>query len=202
MAMPRRLVRALIPSLVALSGCAPPPPPPGPPSGVAEEPPPPPKKTEADLMFPPPFTADQIRDATPVGRTYRFKLLASKDATVHVEMAFVEVTDEGCTVEERRFDAKDKPVGEPKRREATWKELEGHARYPKEGTIIKETDVVTPAGTFDAIVYTMTEIKNGRTWVTRAAFAKDLPGMPVKLEIDDNGITTDGMVLVAHQRPE
>lgn len=181
--------------------CGAPPPPTGPPSGVVAEPEPAQGPSEEDLLAPRPFTADEIREASPAGRTYRFKLDGEEAKGAHVEMEFVEADEDGCTMERRLYDAKGEIIGEAERKESTWEELMRLASYPKDATTIAKAKVVTPAGEFDGVVYTMTEIKNGRTLVTRASFATSLPGAPVKLEREKNGRLLEAMILESHRMP-
>lgn len=158
-----------------------------------------PKKTEAVAgeLAPAPFTAEQIRAATAVGRTYRFEVNLGGEIQ-EVEMRFVEVSDASCTIEQTYFDASGKPKSEPTRSEQTWQDLVGHAAYPKAGTRITERRVETPAGSWDALVYEVRETKQGKEWLTVAYFARDLPGAPVRHEVSVGGQPLSVMILKKH----
>ena len=153
----------------------------------------------ASSMAPAPFSAAMIRDATPAGSVYLFE---TTDATGNKRLQRIEFADvdaAGCAIVVRPMTADREPIDPPIRRRATWDELKSHASYPAARTKVTETQVVVPAGTFDAWLYTVTE-DNGRS-VTRAYFAKKLPGAPVKHEIERDGKLVSRSVLVEHRNP-
>lgn len=146
----------------------------------------------------PPFSADEIRGATRPFRTYVWRVEASgRPPEVH-RLRFVEVDDEGCRIERTLLDESGEARGEPSVRAATWEELVGHASYPREATTITDVEVEVPAGVFDAWRYQVIEEEGGVTRVTRAYFAKALPGAPVLHVVEEDGVEVSRMALLAH----
>jgi hypothetical protein len=142
----------------------------------------------------PPFTAEQIRDATRPGRSYEFKLEASgKPAVIH-RVTFVEVSAEHATAEAVDLDETGNVLGAPERGKSTWKELVGHAAYPRASTVISNEMVEVPAGQFACMLYTVVE---GPTR-TRTYFAKDLPGAPVLMIVEQAGQVVQTLTLLKH----
>lgn len=151
---------------------------------------------EAPALATPPFTAEQIRGATKVGRTYRFAMRQGEQALT-VTMRFTAVTAEGTTIERSVVDAGGKTLDQGQE-EATWSELVDHASYPVDATVITETTVEVPAGKFDAVLYTITAEQDGKAMVSRMYFAKSLPGAPVKAEITLGDQAMLSMELLEH----
>lgn len=143
-----------------------------------------------------PFTAEQIRDATPVGRAYRFAMRQGEQEA-QVTVRFVEVTPDQATIE-RTIVAASGKVLEQASETSTWQQIVGHAAYPADSTEITDATVEVPAGTFDAMLYTVTGEQDGKPVVSRMYFAKALPGAPVKTEITVGEQVIFSMVLVEH----
>ncbi|MEM9488627.1 MAG: hypothetical protein AAGC55_05755 [Myxococcota bacterium] len=156
---------------------------------------------DGDELAPRPFNAEQIRAATPAGRSYRFRV-ENQDGSVRLlQMTFMRVDERGATLQQAMYDADGKPAGQAQTSEVTWPELVGHANYPREATVISDARIETPAGAFDCMLYTVTEQVDGRTQVTRAYFARELPGAPVVMRIEVAGQPMISMTLVEH-RPQ
>jgi hypothetical protein len=151
---------------------------------------------EAPALAPPPFTAEQIRDATKVGRTYRFAMRQGEQ-TATVTMRFTAVSAERATIERSVTDASGNALDQGTD-EATWADLVDHASYPADATEITETTVEVPAGKFDALLYTVTADQDGKAFVSRMYFAKSLPGAPVKAEITVGDQSMLSMELLEH----
>lgn len=149
-------------------------------------------------LAPPPFTAEQIRDATKPGRTYVFQLELPEQAPVKRRIRFVAADDTGCTMETAVLDASGKPQGEPRRSEITWSALVAHAAYPKAATTIEDASIEVPAGMFETLRYTV--VDGGQTTV--AHFAKSLPGAPVSHRVEKDGELVSAMTLVEHREGE
>lgn len=152
-----------------------------------------------DGIAPPPFNAEQIRDATRRGRTYIFRLTQG-DEIFYRRIRFVEVSDSGCTTEGQMLTRERATMGPATTTRATWAELVIHARYPADATTIERgVTVVVPAGTFESTLYHVrTSDEEGRPTRTRAWFAEALPGAPVKLMIEVDGTILTTMQLVEH----
>ncbi len=149
-------------------------------------------------IAPPPFDAAQIRDATRPGRTYRFEIRAANEPELQREIVFETVTDAGARMKGTMFDADGAVLSRAPAREVTWAELVGHASYPVDETVITQTSIEVPAGTFDAVLYTVTSMKDGVSTVTRAWFATSLPGAPVRHEVETGGVVVQTMLLLKH----
>lgn len=147
----------------------------------------------------PPFTAEQIRNATLDGRTYRFRIEQPGQVPMIREMHFSNVTADGCTVEGQMYDEKGGVLGEPTVQQSTWEELRGHAAYPREATTIAEEPCSVPAGVFSCRVYTVRETKGEVVTVTRASFATALPGAPVHLTVTQGDTTATEWTLIEHR---
>jgi hypothetical protein len=153
----------------------------------------PPAPTEAAVVAPPvdpdakfapmPYTAAQLREGCPEGRTIVMIEEVADKLPVKRRMRFMVVDDERATIVSEELDERDKPVGDPKTQTATWEELRHHAAFPKEFTIVSEATAETPLGTFPCTRYVVTD---GDTRTT-ACFAKTLPGPPVELQIEKAG---------------
>jgi hypothetical protein len=152
-----------------------------------------------DASAPTPYTAEQIRDATKVGRTYEFVIEKPDAPPERLRMKFVAVTAQGTTVESVPLDGTGKPTGKVERGDSTWAELRDHAKYPKAGTTIEEATTITPAGTFTCKRYTVVEQKPAGEARTVACFASDLPGPPVELRKEMGGQLVMTMSLLRHE---
>jgi hypothetical protein len=127
---------------------------------------------------PTPFSADEIRDGCPPGRTVRMLVeQAGQDPVVRVTR-FVRVDAEGADQEVTTETLDGAPIGEPLRRRSTWLEFQGHASMPIATTTIGEATIDIPAGRFDCLVYTRTDGDSVSTFW----FAKVAPGMPLMFE--------------------
>lgn len=125
---------------------------------------------------PTPFTADEIRDGCPAGRTVRFRVDVPGEIPVQRVSRFVECDRAGATIERSLRALDGSPFAEPAVDRMTWRELQAHASFPAAGTTIEPERIVTAIGELDCLRYT---VRDGATeevfW-----FARDLPGMPVQ----------------------
>ncbi len=146
----------------------------------------------------PPFTAEEIRDATHAGRTYTWRLSAEGRVFVR-RLKFIEVSKDSATTEAVNLGPNGAAMSEPEVKTTTWPEFVKHAAWPKDGTVITEDRITVPAGAFDCLLYTITETRDGKPTVTRAWFAKDLPGAPVKMIVEVGGTLVTQLELLEHQ---
>jgi hypothetical protein len=186
-------------ALIALAGCGPKPPPAAPVTenlpeaaadGDAAQP------EGAPKLATPPFTAEQIRDATKVGRTYRF-VMHQGEQDLNVTVRFTAVTPEGSTIERSVVDAGGNTLDQGTE-QTTWEQLMDHAAFPADATVITETTVEVPAGKFDVLLYTITSEQDGNPVVSRMYFARSLPGAPIKAEVTVGDQPMFSMELVEH----
>lgn len=130
-----------------------------------------------------PFTADQIRDATAPGRTYTFRVELDGAPAVRRIIRFTAMTADGATVVTESADAEGRaPQADPPV-QMTWEQLRQHAEFPRFAVRITEERVEVPAGAYDCLVYTVTAAEEKVTF----AFAKTMPGPPVKMLIEKGG---------------
>lgn len=148
----------------------------------------------------PPFTAAQIRAATRVGRTYDFEVESAGQPPTGLRLRFVEVTSEHARLERSVVDAEGQAIAPTQSSTVSWDELVRHAAWPRDATTIEEAQVTVPAGTFpDAVLYTVRETEAGKEKVTRAWFARSLPGAPVVHVVVVDGVEVMKMRLVRYQ---
>ena len=124
-------------------------------------------------IFPAPFTAEQIRDATKNGRTYRYKVEVPNKSAKEYTVTFRNVDDNGAEVHQ----------GETTKRMG-WIALQQGAEFPKDKTTTHKEKLRTPAGKYECVVYEVTE-DDSETWTY--FFAKKLPGAPVFFFVERNG---------------
>lgn len=137
-------------------------------------------------FYPTPYSAEQIRDATKPGRTYRFKIETAGNPPGERLMTFTKVDAEGAEISTN---------GEPAKR-VTWEELRKHAEFPKPVVSTREERITLPAGTFDCVVY----VVQGEPGETRTFyFAKSLPGAPVFFFTIKDGKSVMTSTLVEHR---
>jgi hypothetical protein len=143
---------------------------------------------------PTPFTADEIRDGCPAGRTVRVLVEpAGGDASVRVTR-FVSVDSDGATEEFTRLTKDGQPIDGPETDRATWAELQGHASFPSDQTTIEPEVLQGALGRLDCLRYTVVDRSNVRTFW----FARSLPGMPVKVVVAEAGQTTMTVTMIAN----
>jgi hypothetical protein len=136
-------------------------------------------------VYPAPFTAEQIRDATKNGRTYRYKVEVPNKPTREYAITFRKVDEGGAEV----FNGTDTP------RRTGWLALQQHAEFPKDRVTTHDDKLKTPAGKFECIVYEV-EGDDGDVWTYY--FAKKLPGAPVFFYVERNGKRLRTTTLVEH----
>ena len=65
----------------------------------------------------------------------------------------------------------------------TWLDLQGHASFPADDTTIESETIETPLGELDCLRYTVRDGASEKIFW----FAKDLPGMPVRFVVRNDG---------------
>ena len=128
----------------------------------------------SDLNLPAPFTADEIRAATPDGHT--IDILSEEMGIVsRRRTTFAEGNADGVTIRTVALDAAGGEAGDSVVSRSTWVGLEAHAAFPAEATVRTHDSLDTPLGRLDCLRY---EVRRGDD-VMVFWFATDLPGMPV-----------------------
>lgn len=150
----------------------------------------PPPEPDADGWLPTPFTADQIREAMPVGAFRDFRNTVADGAVARSHFEVIEADAEGAllTYSERRTDGE--PTRAPQQGRESWDDLRLHARFPAADTRwLGEEEVEVPAGRFLARHYEVLKVEPGRpATVWDYWFAPKLPGPPVKFTVKQGGI--------------
>jgi len=136
-------------------------------------------------VYPAPFTAEQIRDATKNGRTYRYKVEIPDKPPKEYTVTFRNVDQSGAEVHSGS--------GQPKR--LGWLALQQQEEFPKDRVSIRDEKLKTPAGKFECIVYQVIG-QNDEIWTYY--FAKKLPGAPVFFYCERHGKRLRTTTLVEH----
>jgi hypothetical protein len=147
---------------------------------------------------PTPFTADDIRRGCPPGRVSRSRIEAPGRPTVERVNRFVECDDEGALIIRSVVDGDGRPVGDEDVNRTTWRDLQEHASFPVEQVEIVDDRLDSPLGRLDCLRYTVTDADGVSTFW----FAKDVAGMPVRVEIrDPAGQLVMTSTMVANELP-
>lgn len=150
-----------------------------------------------DGTLPRPFTAQQLHDALPAGASIVLVVAAAGQPPAERRLTFTEPTDTTTTVVAEVW-AGGQRVGEPERESVAWAELVEHAAFPAAATTRADTTVDGPLGHFDAWLYTVTEAgDDGVPTVSRYWFARALPGPPVLLTVERQGVEVMRLTQVA-----
>ena len=105
---------------------------------------------------------------------------------------FLEADAHGALQEQQRFTPDGAPLDEASADRVTWIGFQSHASFPEEQTTIGEERIELPAGAFECWRYT---VRDGAS-VSDFWFAKELPGMPVRMEQRDAGALVFRMVML------
>jgi hypothetical protein len=180
-------------TLVACGSKAPPEPalPKPPPAEAAPAP-----AAASEAIAPRPYTADQIRDAMPVGTDLRHRIAeAGKPAVVsHGTVVAADATT--CTFASKT-EAEDGSLIEDEGQHVfQWTELMEHATFPAAHTVQSEGSVDVPAGHFDTIRYVVTEDDGS---ISTYDFPKGVPGPPVSYTVVAGGQTVFSMTLLSRK---
>lgn len=132
---------------------------------------------------PTPFTAAEIREGCPRGRTMRLRVEPEGGEPYEREIRFAEVDADGAVQAVRRLDAEGGALGDPVTHRSSWLDLQAHASYPAAVTSIQPAALDLAFGTYDCLRYTVRDDDGEeRYW-----FARALPGMPVRYESRRDG---------------
>ena len=152
------------------------------------------ERTLEEGKAPTPYTEAQIRKACPSGRVSVFEIEAAGGYVVRKRYRFLDADEQGVTIEVTVEDTGEQPV---RKSRATWRELRAHASFPAESTEISERSVTTPAGTFDCLHYVVKTEEAGKSVVKTFDFARELPGMPIRMVAEFDGKQVQAMTLVS-----
>jgi hypothetical protein len=146
---------------------------------------------------PTPFTADEIREGCPAGRTIGL-LIEPGDGDPYLRLnRFVAVDEEGAdvTVESMAMDGE--PLDDPVEMRSKWIEFQEHASFPEAQTAIDSEVLETRMGALTCKRYTVTDGPTSDVYW----FAVDKPGMPVKVEtLAQDGVPYYRMTMINDHR--
>jgi hypothetical protein len=139
-------------------------------------------------LLPTPFTADEIRQGCPVGRTIRLRVEPATGTPYERVSRFVDCDADGATIESWVVGDDGEQIGLAADR-SSWLDLQRHAAFPVAGTTVTDESIELGFGRFACRVYS-------RDGGARFVFATALPGMPVRYEIPDGegGVAVTEMV--------
>jgi hypothetical protein len=128
-------------------------------------------------MSPTPFTADEIRRGCPPGRTVTIRVREGEGPALLDTSRFVSCDLEQAVVERTIRPEDSEPVSAPQTITARWTDLQAHASFEEDRTMVRREDVISEVGLFECLRYTVT--RDGG--VADFWFAVELPGMPIKV---------------------
>jgi hypothetical protein len=147
--------------------------------------------------LPTPFTAAEIRDGCPSGRTVRSLVIEAGAEPVVRVTRFVSCDAEGADREVWTEATDGRRLSEPIPGHSTWLEFQEHASMPADATTIDDETIDIPAGHYACLRYTRVE---GDT-VDTFWFAKAAPGMPLRFEERVNRELVFASTAVEDRRP-
>jgi hypothetical protein len=147
--------------------------------------------------LPTPFTADDIRDGSPVGKTIRLLIeVEGQEPIVRVNL-WIECDADGATVEKTRFSSAGDQLGPSETERSTWLELQTHASFRADVTTMERERIETPLGSLDCVRYTVVD----GTSVDTFWFWPSAPGMPVKYTSSEGGRVTSSVTMIERTLP-
>ena len=142
---------------------------------------------------PTPFTAAEIRAASPPGTLITQVIEASGEPPLTLVRQWTEVDDEGGTGVSYTIDA-DGARSEVRHSRSNWLDLQRHASMPVATTTVEEVVLDSPLGRLDCLRYTRVEDEGT---VSTFWFARAYPGMPVQTERSEKGTVVARTKIVA-----
>ena len=139
-------------------------------------------------LAPTPFSAAEIRAGCPEGRVSVVRTPDGLGAT-----RFAEGDEEGAWIEDTPLDESGQVAGPVERERSTWLELQEHAAFPAEHTTIDRVELLGPLAQRRCLRYT---VRRGEATLV-FWFAVDLPGMPIRVERSEGGVTRTTLEVVS-----
>ena len=121
---------------------------------------------------PTPFTAAEIREGCPAGRTVTARTEAMGEPDRVDVTVFVETDPDGTLMESNG-----------RRHRVSWLDLQNHASFPAAVTTVTEDMIEIPLGAMECLCYRVVSDDTVSTFW----FAKGRPGMPVLFTTESNG---------------
>jgi hypothetical protein len=165
--------------------------------GCAHAAPPPTTTSEAEPgLAPRPFTAEQIRAAMPAGTDLRMRVeeQGKPPAVLHWHVTAADA--QGMTMSSEVLDNEDHLIARQPPQTARWDELVHHADFPAAATRQGQSRIQVPAGMYDTTDY---QVRGEGGIVTTYRFAKSLPGPPILMVVEKEGLIIKSMTLLSRQ---
>ncbi len=130
---------------------------------------------------PTPYSADQIREATPTGSQVRFLVGAPGAQALGQIMTFTQPTAETVDVRVEIMSDDGKSLGEPSSNTMTWASLQSHASFPEVDTTVERLEHETKLGTSECWRYTVVTVAKKVRTTSEYWFDVQRPGPPIEL---------------------
>lgn len=143
--------------------------------------------------LPTPFTAAQIRVASPPGTTMVVRTWRRDEGESLRRITFTACDEQGADREHVSLAPDGDGRAEIERE--TWLELQAHAAFPEGSTTVSREAVATPLGDLDCLRYDVA----GRGEARSFWFDLSRPGMPVRVEAKAGGELVMRMEIVDHE---
>jgi hypothetical protein len=142
---------------------------------------------------PTPFTADEIRAASRVGRTVRQLVEVDGRPPETRVQHWIDADADGAVrlIYELADDGSPRDV---RRSGSTWLDLQRHASMPIATTTIDEVTLDSPMGPLDCLRYVANDGKAIETYW----FARAMPGMPVRTERSENDRVVERVTMLSN----
>ena len=131
-------------------------------------------------LLPTPFTADEIRRATGGGKTIRIQV-DGPDGTRSLRVnRFRETDTVGATLDRWTSGPTGIVDGRIESSRVTWSELQAHAAFPSDRTVLSSETLDLPIGTVECLRYDVRDQPDAQP--STFWFSVAHPGMPVRYE--------------------
>jgi hypothetical protein len=141
---------------------------------------------------PTPFTADEIRSATPAG--YTVETITEQAGVVSRRRTeFADVEADRATMVMTPIDEHGEPVGVAREVAVTWTDLQAHASFPAAITTVSRETIETPLGSVNCLRYDVSSDDHTNTFW----FSPMHPGMPIRVTSDASNAPTTTVVSIA-----
>jgi hypothetical protein len=149
----------------------------------------------ASALYPTPYTAEQIRDATRPGRLFAFRLEVAGKPTVVQATEFTRVERDRAELVTTIRDAAGRVIETRPAKWVGWEDLRKHAEFARDRVTTAEESITVPTGTFRCVVY---RVRGDAGETEVFYFAKDQPGPPVLFYSEKGGarVMTSTMIEV------
>jgi hypothetical protein len=160
----------------------------------------PPESAPSTPTVSPPVTLEEFRAAFPVGTTILMRYREIDAAPFEERWNWTAADDEGCTIAALSCDEEGRVVRDEGAGTATWVDLMSHATFPADRTTRSDASIEVPAGRFDTWLYVVRdEAADGSPEVASYHFDRHLPGPPVLLTVEQDGVEVRRMELVERE---